>query len=83
MHIRIVLGAMGGSPDPCCDPYAGAEGWSNPSGRHADEMAARQAWNDQFADERTDEFEYNARIRRAPGMIVQAGTSGVIPGFQG
>ena len=73
---------MGGA-DPCCDPYAGSEGWSNPSGRHAEEMMARQAWDDQFADMRGEDSEYNARVRQAPGTIVQAGTSGIIPGFQG
>lgn len=73
---------MGGGND-AYDPYAGAEGWSNPSGQHSGEMMARQAWSDQFADEYGNDPECCAVIRRAPGMVVQAGTSGVIPGFQG
>ena len=74
MQIHIVIG--GGSGE--CDPYANADGFENPCYRHSDEMALRGQWDQQFEKYRDDN-----PIHNAPGMILQAGTSGVIPGFQG
>lgn len=74
MHISIMC--CGGMDD--YSPYGGAEGFTDNTNQYVQEMMLNQDWKRRFADEIDD---HPARDGR--GYIRQAGTSGIIPGFQG
>lgn len=75
--LRIIFGG-GFGDEGDMSPYGNAEGFKDYSDQNTMEMMLNQDWKQRFADE-IDDSPY----RKAPGLIRQAGTSGIYPGFQG